>query len=221
MIAPENRGDLIEWCADNPMDAASIIEWMRESTWCGCGDSVRLEELTHGHCPNCWGSCDRCESERSGSLPATPQHWLNAGDDGAIWVITSSEQVAEMFRDTYERQCEVCDGAGWVDGIGDCLQCDGAGRHTFVVDVEVGDIPELRIPSVPGTLYAHIVPGTVLPIRSLVTRVVYPSITKSPRTHDKDTGFTLHRAPGVQQQVELPPAARVGMWAIGLVIHDR
>lgn len=86
----------------------------------------------------------------------------------------------------------------------ECPDCDGTGRHWFDIDVQ-GYSYEMWVSVV-----------EVLPIRSLMDSPVYPSITKTFRTHDGDTGTTYHDEDRHQSQINLPESAAPGHWAVRL-----
>ena len=117
------------------------------------------------------------------------------------------------------RPCDTCEGTGRVmgnDGIVACPDCDGTGRHTFDITLAIltDDESTYGTPSGTRTLRVHVV--QVLPILGGEGRPA-KAIRLDFLGHDAALIDGVHDP--VVVGIDLPPARKVGMWAVELAVH--
>jgi hypothetical protein len=160
-------------------------------------------------------------------IPA--DHFLDNGD-GTAWVVgTEEERTPGVYPDgDTARSCDTCGGNQRIDlpdyRNAECPDCDGTGRHTFMIEVERtcpgggdlcgGDDPHTLMP--PRTHRVSVVEGMVLPIvgkwehrpnvGSFITRF--------------DGATRLWTDADLYEHLRLPPDAKPGMWAVKLQVHQ-
>jgi hypothetical protein len=152
-------------------------------------------------------------------------HWHDNGD-GTAWMVAAEPHAAAL---SAALVCEKCGGDGvaleggddhdcrdCVDGcFVECCDCDGTGRHTFAVEVSFGPMTRgARIHRV------HVAPGVVLPIvnygeHSIVGRYVATNVESPAFYFVQNEEF-----PVSSERITLPPAAKPGMWAVLLQLHE-
>lgn len=149
--------------------------------------------------------------------------WHDNGDGTAWWV--TGDTLTRYYAELLDRPCDRCYGQdvrtldvrGWHDHCPDCID----GRHTF--DVEVANRPNRGI--VARAYRVSIVPGIVLPIYGEGELADGDGLPCEGMTHiDTQAGrFMLcvwSDEGWAETPVELPPAAKPGMWAAKLKVHQ-
>jgi len=150
-------------------------------------------------------------------IPAS--HFLDNGD-GTLWLVFDPMRLGPW--PDFDRPCDRCaqDFTNMVTReTHDCIN----GRHTFTV--EVGTYTPNGIPDDPSiAIYCErrrvsVVPGMVLPIveNAEWDGTTSPIICRS--TFDRDYFLRLP-LPSHNEHITLPPAAKPGMWAVQLQVHQ-
>ena len=151
-------------------------------------------------------------------IPA--DHW-HANDDGTAWWVCVGDVQPASGQDEVlwelDRPCETCDGTGEIVeahgtsgfDVTDCWSCDGTDRHTFDVTIVAGELCD-EYP-----FRVSIVPGMVLPIGKLGqigsrAHIVADTDFGGEPVFDYWDGVDWHN------DITLPPAAKVGTWAVKL-----
>jgi hypothetical protein len=171
-------------------------------------------------------------------------HWRDNGD-GTAWAVISSHAAALSAA----LVCEQCGGDGLaleggddhdcrdcVDGcFVECCDCDGTGRHTFQVEAQTCNLrcdrcgasaslpfgmqcAEHRPEMIVEAHRVHVVPGMVLPIKHPTEPRALPNVVLG-----SDGLAVVHRADvryGGTEWATLPAAAKPGMWAVLLQLHE-
>jgi hypothetical protein len=165
-----------------------------------------------------------------------PADSITFNDDGTAWWVVrkcpeprgqqSMHTDCNVGATILDQPCDTCGGEGVVDDLDNdgavvtCEWCDGTGRHTFEIEVEcqwntraMNDaFPEFPKMDSPRILRVHVLDA--LPI--------YGGYKTRPVGHIwiNSDGDAWHHDVNESKIVTLPPAAKPGMWAVKLEVHD-
>jgi hypothetical protein len=153
---------------------------------------------------------------------------MNA-DGTEAWLVREAWEV-DPDHDA-DRPCDRCFGEGVIlvvnQGEEPCGVCNGTGRHPF--DIEVA-VEHTGTGWIADRHRVSVIPGMVLPIvkrhpishystlaEGETTRVILRSL---PAPGGVVVEYTNHSG-AVVDDLTLPPAAKPGMWAVKLHVHDQ
>lgn len=147
---------------------------------------------------------------------------ISFNDDATAWWVPDPGEWTDYgsILNELDRPCGLCDGAGCDDPVDfyQCLVCDGTGRHTFTIEVEVPRIT-MWDTNARRTFRVSVVPDMVLPIVDIWPTDA-PAIFHDPSSPVSEWWWTYAVPDGWNMPITLPPAATPGMFAVKLQVHS-
>ena len=172
---------------------------------------------------------------KDGMIPSTAIHF---NDDDTLWWVTDLGTFTDWEDDYLERECDTCDGDGYVkpDKSHLCPDCDGTGRHTFTIEVEneewhcetcndsgishTGDTASsCGYCPTDHTYSVSVVPGMVLRVVASDEPCDPAELRNVIVSMDNGSANYITERNSIATTT-LPPDARPGMWAVQLQVHQ-